>query len=179
MELEQKLQRTIEIFKQDLKTLHVGRASASLVDDIAVEIYESKMPLNQIASISIPQHNQIIIQPWDVENLSAVQNAIKKSELQIEPVVEGNTIRLTLPPLTEETRQELAKDISKYAENVRITVRHIREEAMRELEEKEKTKEISEDDKFREGKEIQKLVDKFNVKIKEAQENKETEILEH
>lgn len=179
MEIEQKLQRTIDTFKQDLKTLRVGRASASLVEDIAVDIYESKISLNQVASISIPQHNQILIQPWDVGNLSAVQNAIKNSEIQIEPVIEGNTIRLTLPPLTEETRQELAKDISKYAENVRIAIRHIREEGMRELEKKEKTKKISEDDKFREEKEIQKLVDKFNDKIKEIQENKEKEILEN
>ena len=177
MDIEQKLQRTIDAFKQELKALRVGRASANLVEDIAVEIYESKMFLNQIASIAIPQHNQILIQPWDVGNLSAVQKAIRSSELQVEPVLEGNTIRLTLPPLTEETRKQIVKEISKCAENVRIAVRHIREEAMRELEQKEKTKKISEDDKFREEKEIQKKVDKFNDKIKEIQGNKEKEIL--
>lgn len=179
MDIEQKLERAIETFKQNLKALHVGRASASLVEDIIVEVYENTLPLNQVASITIPRNNQILIQPWDVGNLSLIQNAIRKSEVQIEPVLEGNTIRLTLPPLTQESRIELAKEISKYAEGVRITIRHIREESMRELEEKEKIKEISEDDKFRDEKEIQGAVDEFNVKIKEIQENKEKDILEN
>ncbi|MEX2144780.1 MAG: ribosome recycling factor [Candidatus Spechtbacterales bacterium] len=177
-ELIKKLEKNIEALQQQLRILRVGRASAALVEDIQVEVYENPMPLKQVASISIPQHNQILIQPWDPANLQAVQSAITKSDLGINPVVEGNSVRLTLPPLTEERRTQLASETHKYGEEARIAVRNIREEAMRHLDEAEEKKEISEDDKFRYKEELQKMVDDQNKKINEAVERKEKEIME-
>jgi len=174
MNLEQKLEKTTFLLKDNLKTLRVGRASSGLVENIEVEAYGNTMPLNQVASISIPQNNQILITPWDPDVLPTIEKAIIKSNLQINPVSEGGSIRLTLPPLTEETRKELTKEVAKYAEETRISIRNIREEEVKELE----SSGISEDEKFRKEKELQQLIDKFNAEVKEIQQNKEAEILE-
>ncbi|OGZ60881.1 MAG: ribosome recycling factor [Candidatus Spechtbacteria bacterium RIFCSPLOWO2_01_FULL_43_12] len=177
-EITKKLEKNIESLQQQLRTLRVGRASAALVEDIEVEVYGAKTPLKQVASISIPQHNQIMIQPWDPSNLGAVQSAILKSDIGINPVAEGNAIRLTLPPLTEERRKQLAIETHKYGEEARISVRNTREEAMRHLDSAEEKKEISEDDKFRYREELQKMIDDYNKSINEAIERKEKEIME-
>ena len=173
MTIEQKLERSILVLKDNFKTLHVGRASSALVENLEIEAYENKMPLNQVASISIPQSNQILITPWDASVLPAVEKAIRNSDLKLNPVAEGNSVRLTLPPLTEETRHDLIREVAKHAEEARVSVRNIREEAKKELGESD----ISEDEQFRKEKEMQKLVDEFNQKIKEMQENKEKETL--
>ena len=169
--IKSKLENTLEVLRQDLRVLRVDRANAGMVELIMVNVYENKMPLNQVASVSIPSHNQILITPWDVGVLSAIQSAIQNSQLQINPIVEGNSIRLTLPPLTEETRRDLVKDVSKYVEEAKVSIRNIREEVLKDLET------LSEDEKFRQEKEIQKMIDEYNAKIKEIQEHKEKEIL--
>lgn len=174
---KQRLDKILEDLNQELRSLRVGRANPALVEEIEVEAYENKMPLKEVASITIPQHNQIFIQPWDVELLIPIQQALQKSEANLNPAVEGNGMRITLPPLTEERRKELAKETHKYGENARIEIRHIRENTMKHIEESEKRKEISEDKKFKQKEEIQDLVNEFNVKIDEAVKNKEAEVL--
>lgn len=173
-----KLEKILEALLQQFRVLRVGRASATLVEDIDVEIYGSKTQLKQVASINIPQHNQILIQPWDPSNIKEIQSAILKSNLNLNPITEGNSIRLTLPPLTEERRKQLSAETHKYGESVRISVRGVREETMRNLDKAEEKKEISEDDKFRYREELQKIIEEYNKKIDEAVEKKEKEIME-
>ena len=175
MSIEQKLERSILTFKDNLKTLRAGRASSALVENLEVEVYESKMPLNQVASISIPQSNQILITPWDPGILPAIERAIRNSDLKLNPFSEGNSVRLTIPPLTEETRRELTREVAKYAEEARISVRNVREEAVKEISEGE----ASEDEQFRKEKEVQNLIEDYNKKIKEMQENKDAEMLDN
>lgn len=177
MQIQDKLEKTIILFQSELRSLRVGRASIDMVENLEVDAYGAKTPLNQIASITLPQANQILIQPWDPANLEAIGNSIQKSDIQLNPIVEGSAIRLTLPPLTEEDRQKVVKEASALAEKARVSVRNIREEAMKDIETKEKAKEISEDDKFRKEKEIQKSIDEYNKKIQEVLEKKEKEIL--
>lgn len=171
--IKSKFEKVLESLAKDLRILRVGRASASLVEDISIEVYENQTPLNQMASIAVPQHNQILITPWDPQNLAAISDAINKSDLQINPVLEGNAIRLTLPPLTQETRRDLVKEVVKHTEEARVSVRNIREEIFKGL------SDLSEDERFRQEKEIQKLVDEYNGKIKEMHDNKAGEILEN
>ncbi|MDX1535275.1 MAG: ribosome recycling factor [Candidatus Spechtbacterales bacterium] len=177
-ETKQKLDKAIGVLESELRGLRVGRANAGMVEDVQVEVYESNMPLQQVASITIPQNNQILIQPWDADNLQAVQNAILKSDLNLNPAVEGNAIRLTLPPLTEETRKDLAKEAHKFGEEARIAIRNIREEAMNDIDKAEKDKEISEDEKFKQKEKTQELIDEYNKKIDTLVEGKENEIME-
>lgn len=177
MQTEEKLEKTIGLLQSSLRSLRVGRASVDMVEGIEVNVYDTPTPLNQVASISIPQPNQILIQPWDPSNMEAIQTAINKSDLQLNPVAESNTIRLTMPPLTEEDRKKTVKEAADFAEKARVSVRNIREEAMKDLEDAEKQKTISEDDKFRQEKETQKLVDEYNQKIQEAFDRKEKEVM--
>lgn len=177
-QLKQKLEKSLEALTGELRGLRVGRANAGMVEDISVEAYDSRMPLQQCASVTIPQHNQILIQPWDPDILPAIQNAIRKSELNLNPVVEGNAIRLTLPPLTEETRRDLAKEAAKFGEAAKIAIRNIREDAMNDIDEAEKNKEISEDDKFKQKEHAQKMIDDYNKQVDTVVDNKENEIME-
>lgn len=177
-EINLKLEKTIEQLNQELRSLRLGRASAGLVEGVTVEAYNSQMKLVEMASITIPQHNQILIQPWDVELLIPIQQALQKLETQLNPVTEGNLIRITIPPLTEERRKELAKDMGKFGEQARISMRNIREEGMKDIDEDEINKEISEDEKFKQKENLQKLIDKYNKKIQDLISNKEKEILE-
>lgn len=175
----QKLEKTMEILSRDLKSLRVGRANAGMVEDIPVDAYDSKMPLREVASVSIPQNNQILIQPWDASLVGAVQNAIRQSDMNVNPAVEGNSIRITLPPVTEERRKELVKEAHKFGEDARISIRNVREEALRDLEEAEKNKEISEDEKFKQKDELQGLINEYNKKVEDAISGREKEIMEH
>lgn len=177
-QIKQKLDKTLDAFHADLRGLRVGRANASMVEDVQVEVYDSHMPLQQVASITIPQHNQILIQPWDPDTLPGIQNGIRKSDLNLNPVMEGNAVRLTLPPLTEETRKDLVKEAHKFGEGARIAVRNIREEAMNDIDEAEKNKEISEDEKFSQKEKVQSVIDEYNKKIDDAIDAKEKDIME-
>lgn len=176
-ELKQKLEKNMELFNQNLRSLRVGRASAELVEHVLVKAYEDMMPLVQVASIQTPQHDQIIIQPWDAGLIGAIEEALRKADLNLNPVVDGVIIRISIPPLTEESRRDLVRLVHQHAEGARIAVRNIREEAMEGIERAEKEKEISEDDKFRQREETQKLVEEYNGKIKEAAEGKEKIIM--
>lgn len=176
-ELKQKLIHAMEAFSTELRSLRIGRASADMVERINVEVYGSMMPIEQIASIQVPEHDQIIIQPWDAQILNAVATALRNSELNINPVVDGNIIRLKLPPVTEERRRESVKRLHQLAEEARIVVRHLRDETMKEIESAEDKKEFSEDAAHRAKEETQRTVDEYNNKIKESTDKKEQEIL--
>lgn len=178
-EVKQKLEKSIEALNSELKALRVGRANAGMVEDIKVDAYTSKMPLQEVASISIPQNNQILIQPWDASLVGAVQNAVRQSELNVNPMVEGNAIRITLPPVTEERRKDLVKEAHKFGEDARVSVRNVREDAVKDIEEAEKKKEISEDEKFQQKEEVQNAINEYNKKIEEIVDKKEKEIMEH
>ena len=176
-ELKQKLEKIIEGLKSDTASLRTGRATPALVEDLEVEYYGSKTPLKAVASISSPEPRSLVIQSWDKNAVQAIEKAIQSSSLGLNPVTDREAIRLSIPPLTEERRRELAKMLGKHLEQARIRVRQERESALKEVDRKEKAKEISEDEKFRQKNEIQKTVDEVNKKIEEIGGAKEREIM--
>src|SRR3989344_1793119 len=175
--LKQSFEHVIESFKFEIASLRTGRATPVLVEDIPVECYGATSPLKAVASISIPGPKEIVIQPWDKTVLPAIEKAIQVSNLGMNPIADKDTVRLRLPELTEERRRELVKFLGKQAEEVRIRIRRDREDALREIDKKEKAKEISEDEKFRQKHEIQKAVDEVNKKIEDIESAKEKEIM--
>ncbi len=169
--------KIVDHLKSELSTLRTGRANANLVENINVEYYGSMSPLMTIAQISVPEPRQIAIQPYDKNALKDIEKAIQTSNLGINPVNDGNYIRLIIPQMTEERRKELVKVVSQMAEKSRVAVRNVREEVWKEIQKMEKDGKISEDD-LRNGKdELQKVVDKFNDEIKQVAEAKEKEVL--
>src|SRR3989344_5608839 len=174
---EENFQRVIEHFTDELVKIRTGRANAALVEGILVDYYGSKSPLKQIASINIPEPRLINIQPWDKGSLANIEAAIRKSDLGVNPVNDGQIIRLAIPPLNEERRIELSKFLSKMAEESKVSVRNIREDIWKEIQEKEKKGELSEDEKFRGKEALQKAIDEYNKKIEEIREKKEKEIM--
>ena len=176
-DLKQKLEKIIEHLKQETASLRTGRATPALVEDLEVEQYGAKMPLKGVAAISAPDARQIVIQPWDKSMLPAIEKAIQQSALGLNPVADRDTIRLSIPSLTEERRKELVKLLGKHLEDARIQVRRERDEALKSVDQMERDKKISEDEKFRQAKEVQKQVDEFNKKIEEITAAKEKEIM--
>lgn len=174
----QKMDKSISLLTQELAKIRTGRATPALLDGVKVEYYESLLPLNQVASISIPEPRLIVIQPWDKQALSTIEKAIYKADLGITPNNDGNVIRLSLPPLTSERREELVKLAQKLAEESRIAIRNIRRDANNELKKIEKDKKISNDDYFKAQEEIQKMTDEYIKKVDEVLKKKEKEIRE-
>lgn len=175
--LKDKLQKVIEHFKGEITSLRTGRASPALVEDLEVEMYGAKTQLKALASISTPDSRQIMIQPWDKSAIQQIEKAIQASQLGLSPVVDGQMIRLNLPQLTEERRRDLIKILKKNLEEDKISIRKIREEVIREIEDAEKKKEISEDEKFRKKQDVQKIVDEMNKKMDDISSKKEQEIM--
>ncbi len=171
--LKTELNKTIEYLKEELKSLQVGRATPALVENLEVECYGQKTPLKQVAAIQVPEPRMIVIRPWDKSILQEIEKTISQSKLNINPIVEGDVVRLNIPPLNEERRRELAKIVGERAEECRINIRRHREDAWREVQ----AEEISEDEKFHAKDELQKIVDDYNGKIKEIKERKEEEIM--
>ena len=171
-----KMDKTILSLKKDISTLRTGRANVNMLDTIKVDVYGQLMPINQIATISVPEARLISIQVWDKSNITLIESAIQKSELGINPQVEGQLLRLRIPDLTEERRKELIKILKNMGEKAKISIRNIRREANEELKIKLKDKIISEDENKNFEKNIQKLTD-LNIKnIEEVILNKEKEI---
>jgi len=168
----------IEAFKKELLSIRTGRASASMLDDIMVEMYGSNLPINQLATVSTPDPRLIVIQPWDKSSLSAIEKAVQAANIGITPSNDGKVIRLPIPSLTEERRKQLAKDAHKRAEESRISVRNVRRDAKTLIEDLEKESEISKDDAHRATEELQKLTDSFISKIDGLTAAKEKEIME-
>jgi len=173
-----KMDKAIGAFERDLSRVRTGRASAALLEGINVDYYGTSMPLNQVASIAIPESRLLTIQPWDIKILGDIEKAVLKSDLGLTPANDGKIIRVHVPPLTEERRKELFKLVKKMAEECRVAIRNIRREAIERLKGRKKAKEISEDDLFRLQDEVQKVTDDHIKKVEGIIADKEKEILE-
>lgn len=176
-DLERRMKGAVELLKGDLAGLRTGRANTALLDPIVVEVYGAHMPLNQVATVSAPEPRLLSVQVWDKSNVTPVEKAIRSAGLGLNPINDGNNIRLPIPDLTEERRKELAKLASKYAENARIAIRNVRRDGMEALKADEAKKEISEDDRKRCETEVQKMTDEQIKACDEAAAAKEKEIL--
>ena len=177
-ECRQKMDKTIESLKKDFMRIRTGRASTAFLDGIRVQCYETQMPLDQVASLSVPESRLITVKPWDLSIIGEIEKAILKSELGLTPVNDGKIIRIPIPPLSEARRKELAKLAKKMAEEGKIAVRNHRRDANELLKELKNDKEISEDDLFRAQDEVQKVTDEFIKNIDELTAEKEREIME-
>ena len=172
-----KMSKTFEVFAKDLSSLRTGRANAGMLDIVKVDVYGQKMPINQLASITTPEPRMINIQVWDLNNVPVIDSAIKKSELGLNPQIDGQLIRLPVPDLSEERRNEIKKLIKSMGEKSKISVRNIRREANDELKKLLKSKEISEDEEKKFEKKIQTITDEQIKKIDDKVISKETEIM--
>jgi ribosome recycling factor len=175
---EDRMKKTIFSLKDGFASLRTGRASAALFDKIKVDYYGDKSPLNQVATISIPEARLIVIQPWDKALISEIEKAIRSSELSLNPSNDGKVIRISIPPLTEERRKELVKHAKNQAEQSRVAVRNIRRDGNDELKKLLKEGELTEDEESRASEELQKVTDNYIVKINQILEEKEKEIME-
>ena len=173
----QKMDKTFEVFIKELSSLRTGRANANMLDLVKVEVYDQKMPINQLASITTPESRMINVQVWDLNNVTLIDSAIKKSELGLDPQIDGQLIRLSVPDLSEERRNEIKKMIKSMGEKCKISIRNIRREANDELKNLLKIKDISEDDEKKFEKIIQNLTDEHIKKIDEKVISKEKEIM--
>lgn len=176
-DLQRRMHGAVEALKHDLGGLRTGRASTALLDNINVDVYGANMPINQVATVSVPEPRLLSVQVWDRSNLNAVEKAIRNAGLGINPITDGQMIRLPIPDLTEERRKELAKLASQYAEKARIAVRNVRRDGNDALKQDEKKHEISEDERKRAETEVQKLTDETIKEIDAAAAAKEKEIL--
>jgi ribosome recycling factor len=172
-DLKRRMQGAVDAFRHDLAGLRTGRASTALVEPVHVEVYGTNMPLNQVATVSVPEPRMLSVQVWD----QPVEKAIRNAGLGINPIVDGQVIRLPIPELTEERRKELAKLVGQYAEKARIAVRNVRRDGMDHLKQDEKKHDISEDERKRLEHEVQKITDDTIKEIDEAAAAKEKEIL--
>ncbi len=178
LEMSEKMEKSVGAFKNELSKIRTGRASLALLDDIFVEAYGSSMPLNQVATLTIPESRMIAIQPWDVQMLGEIEKSILKSSIGLTPVSDGKIIRLSIPQLTEERRKELVKQVKKIAEDFRVAVRNSRREAIDILKKQKKDKEISEDDMFKLQADAQTETDEHIKQIDEVTVSKEKEVME-
>jgi ribosome recycling factor len=174
----EKMQKAIAHLKEDLATVRTGRAAPALLNRVTVEYYGSPVPLNQLASMAVPEPRLLMITPFDKTSIPAIEKAIQASDIGVTPSNDGNVIRLAFPPLTEERRKELVKTVHHRAEEGRVAVRNVRRHAKEELEKLERDSAISEDDLKRAEKELQKLTDRSVAEIDEIQRHKEQELME-
>ncbi len=176
-ELELKLEEAIEFYGEELKNIRTGRVNPQLVEDLEIDYYGAKTPLKQAASVAAQDARTIIITPWDKDNLVNIEKAISESDLNVSPNNDGNVVRISFPPLTEERREELVKLANKKTEEARIKVRQAREEAWDKVQSDEKEGKISEDDKFKTKDKLQKMVDEYNGRIEEMSKKKMDEVM--
>ena len=174
----QRMDKAVQALKDEFASLRTGRASANLLDQVTVDAYGSQMPLNQVASISVPEPRSITVNVWDRGLAVSVEKAIRNAGLGLNPVVEGQNLRIPIPPLTEERRRELAKVAGKYAEQQKIAVRNVRRDAMDDLKKAEKDNVITQDEHRRMDVEVQKLTDDAVKRVDEALKTKEQEIMQ-
>ena len=173
----QKMMKTLEVFSKELTSLRTGRANANMLDLVKVDVYGQKMPINQLASVTTPEPRMINIQVWDLNNVSLIDSSIRKSELGLNPQIDGQLIRLPIPDLSEERRNEMKKLIKSMGEKCKISIRNIRREANDELKKLLKSKDVSEDDENKFEKRIQELTDQNIKKIDDKVSIKENEIM--
>ena len=178
IETEKKMKKTVEILRNELVKIRTGRANPGLVEDIKVESYGTQVPLSQLTSITVPEPRQLLIRPWDKNLLPDIEKAIQKSGLGLTPTSDGVVIRLNLPPLTEENRQNISKLVHKIGEENKIAIRNIRRQSIETIKQMKNDKEISEDNEKKMEKEIQKLTDIYVEEIDNILMSKDKEILE-
>ena len=176
-EYRPEFESVLEFLKSDLSSLRTGRANAALVEDIPVEAYGSMMTIKGVASVLVPDAKTIMIEPWDKALTKEIEKAIRQAPIGVNPVVDGTRVRVTLPPLTEEGRRELAKIVSKKAEEAHIGMRGVREQIKEELNRLEKAKEISEDERFRLQETLETTIKLWNDKVRDMAAEKEQEIM--
>ena len=175
--INQKMDSAISFFEKELSTIRTSRASVSILDNILVDAYEKKTPLNQLGNISIPDASMLTIQVWDTSIIKTIENAIMESNLGINPQTDGQLIRLPIPKLSEERRNELAKVASQYSENAKIAIRNIRREIMDNIKKDEKNKKISQDEMKKISSEVQVTTDQYILKIDSITSQKQADIL--
>lgn len=178
LDMTEKMEKSMEAFRNDLSKIRTGRASISLLDGVKVDSYGAMMPLNQVATLTIPESRMIVIQPWDPQILPGIEKAILKSNLGMTPANDGKIIRISIPQLTEDRRKELVKQVKKTCEDFRVNIRNSRRDAIDHLKKMKKDKEISEDDLFKYQDEAQKETDRFIKMVDEALVDKEKEVME-
>lgn len=176
-DLKTNLSKTVDHFRSELAAIQAGRATPALLEELEVSCYGQVFPLKQLANIQTPEPRSILIKPWDQNVLREIETAIRNSNLDLSPVVDGDSIRLKLPSLTEEKRKELVKVLNDKSEEARIAIRRQREEVWQRIQDMEKNKEISEDDKFKAKDKLQDAVDEFNKKIEEIKQKKEQDLM--
>ena len=177
-EATHKMEQAVAHLKDDLAGIRTGRAAPAVINRVTVEYYGTPVPLNQLAGVSVPEPRLLLIQPFDKSAISSIERAIMQSDLGITPSNDGNVIRLAFPPLTEERRKELVKQVHHRAEESRVAVRNVRRHAKEEMEKLERDASISQDDLIRAEKELQKLTDRFVTEVDEIQGHKEQELME-
>ena len=178
IEFESKMKKTTEVLSQQLEAVRAGRANAAVLNQISVEYYGVPTPIQQVASVSVPDPRTLMIQPWDASILKGIEKAILASELGINPQNDGRVIRLVFPQLTEERRKELAKQVKKYGEEAKVAVRNIRRDAIDKFKKQQKASEITEDDYKNIEKDIQKLTDDYIKEVDVITDKKEKELFE-
>jgi ribosome recycling factor len=177
-DLDTRMHRALEALERDLAAVRTGRAATALVERIVVEYYGTQTPLNQLASISVPEAHSILIQPWDRSALGAIEKAIQRSDVGLMPNVDGTVVRLNIPPLTEERRRDLVKLVHKRMEETRVEMRNQRRDAADELKKAERDGDIGSDEARRELEQLQKLTDRWTDEVERVGKHKEQEILE-
>ncbi len=175
---EHKMARAVEVMERDFQGIRTGRASTALVERLHVEYYGTPTPLNQLAGISVPEPHQIVIQPWDRSVLGAIEKAILKSDIGLMPNVDGTVVRLNIPPLTEERRREIVRQVHRRMEEARIEIRNLRREAADVLKREERDGELGADEAHRELEALQRLTDRFIAEVDRLGAHKEQEVLE-
>jgi ribosome recycling factor len=178
LETKDSMGKTVEALSRELKRVRTGRASLSILDGIKVDYYGTLTPLNQMATLAVPESRLITIQPWDVSVIKDIEKALLKSDLGLTPANDGKLIRISIPPLTEERRKELVKVVHKMGEDYKVSVRNARRDANELLKSLKKDGEISEDDAFKSQEEVQKITDEHIKRVDECCQEKEKEILE-
>lgn len=176
-DIGRRMNGAVEALRQEFSGLRSGRASPGMLDPVTVEVYGSTMPLNQVGSVSVPEPRMLSVQVWDAGNVAAVEKAIRNSGLGLNPMLDGQLVRIPIPELNEERRAEMAKICAKYAEQGRIAIRNVRRDGMDTLKKMEKDKDISEDDHKMYADEVQELTDKYVGEVDEMQKAKEAEIM--
>ena len=174
---EEKMEKAIDVLKREFSGLRTGRASTSLLDPISVEAYGSKVPLNLVSNVRVPESRLLIVQVWDDSLVNIVENSIRNSNLGLNPMIEGSLIRIPIPELSEERRIEIVKIASKYSEDSKVSIRNIRRDAMEKIKSLEKNKEISQDESFKFSDEVQKMTNELIVRIDTLFTDKEKDIL--
>lgn len=169
--------KILDFYKSDIGTIRTGRANPAMVEDIEVSYYDQKYRIKELASINTPEPRTVVIQPWDKGAVEAISGAIRKSDLGLNPVVDGQIIRLNIPPLTEERRKEFVKLLKQKTEESKIKIRRVREEIWDRVQKMEHAHEIREDEKFKAKEDLQKLIDEYNKKIEELEKKKEGELM--